>query len=113
VLHGLRAAYLAAAVLLLLVLPLGDSSVFLALFVAVDLAAACLMFPGPEPQPAPPLARIGGSEADPSLIRRTIPGLRGRRPEVVIDEQVRWRQAAEFRQRRKALAQRYPHLIGE
>jgi len=112
VLRGLRAAYLAAAVLLLLVLPLGDSSVFLALFVAVDLAAACLMLTRPEPQPAP-LARIGDSEADPSLIRRTAPGLRGRRPVVVIDEQVRWRQAAEFRQHRKALAQRYPRLTGQ
>ena len=39
---GLRAAYLAAAVLMLTILPVSESSVLLALFVAVDLAAAAL-----------------------------------------------------------------------
>ena len=101
---GLRAAYLAAAVLLLLALPITDSSELLALFVAVDLAAAALFLSKLEPKKSSVHA-IGDNPNLP-LLRRTLPQLRGRRPVEVIEAQVSWRQAAEFRRRRQELAER-------
>ena len=103
-LPGLRVAYLAAAVLLLLALPVTDSSELLALFVAVDLAAAALFLSKLEPT-KPSIVAIGDNPNLP-LLRRTLPQLRGRRPVVVIEAQVSWRQAAEFRRRRQELAER-------
>ncbi len=99
----LRTAYLAAAVVLLTALPVSQSSVLLALFVAVDLAAAALFW---AELPARPQPRIIVSITDDSslqLWRRTVPQLRGRRPGAIIDAQVSWRQAAEFRRRREEL----------
>jgi hypothetical protein len=103
VLPGLRVAYLLAAVLLLTILPISQSSVLLALFVAVDLAAAALFLSRVAPQSLGIVA-IGDAVSLP-LLRRTIPELRSRRPIVVIEAQVQWRQAAEFRQRRRSLMQ--------
>ena len=103
-LPGLRVAYLAAAVLLLLALPVTDSSELLALFVAVDLAAAALFLSKLEPK-KPSIVAIGDNPNLP-LLRRTLPQLRGRRPVAVIEAQVSWRQAAEFRRRRQELAER-------
>lgn len=100
---GLRVAYLLAAVLLLTILPVNQNSVILALFVAVDLAAAALFLRRATPGP-PEVVAIGGSVSTP-LFRRTVPELRSRRPAVIIEAQVQWRQAAEFR-RRRALLQR-------
>ena len=56
---GLRVAYLAAAVLLLLALPVTDSSELLALFVAVDLAAAALFLSKLEPKKRVSVVAIG------------------------------------------------------
>ena len=107
-LPGLRTAYLAAAVLLLLALPVTDSSEVLALFVAVDLAAAALFLSKLEPKKRVSIVAIGDNPNLP-LLRRTLPQLRGRRPVAVIEAQVSWRQAAEFRRRRQELAERNLH----
>jgi hypothetical protein len=93
-----------AAVLLLLLAPISESSVLLALFVAVDLAAAALFLSKLEPKPHSIVA-IGDNPSLP-LLRRTLPQLRGRRPTSIIEAQVSWRQAAEFRRRRRELTQR-------
>lgn len=100
---GLRVAYLLAAVLLLTILPVSQSSVLLALFVAVDLAAAALFLS--HAAAAHGVFAIG-DEANLPLFRRTVPELRSRRPAVVIEAQVAWRQAAEFRRRRQVVMQR-------
>ena len=99
----LRLAFLTAALLLLLMMPWGEAGVMLALFVAVDLGAAALML-RPEPARTRPVAMIGGDMASLVLLRRTVPELRMRRPAEAIDEQIRWRQAAEnYRRRREFL----------
>jgi hypothetical protein len=92
-LPGLRVAYLLAAVLLLLILPLGDTSVCLALFVAVDLATAALLLSRLAAERPRNVATIGDGTTVP-LFRRTVPALRSRRPAAIIEEQVAWRQAA-------------------
>lgn len=97
----LRVAYLAAAVLLLLLLPLGSASVLLALFVAVDLAAAALMLGHAIKRPAS-IVTVSADPATVSLLRRTVPALRMRRPAATIEVQVRWRAAAEARRQRQA-----------
>ena len=102
-LPGLRVAYLLAAVLLLTTLPVSQSSVMLALFVAVDLAAAALFLSRVTPR-SPGIFPIGDDVSLP-LLRRTVPELRSRRPAAIIEMQVQWRQAAEFR-RRRSLPQR-------
>jgi hypothetical protein len=103
-LPGLRAAYLLAAVLLLTILPVSQSSVLLALSVAVDLAAAALFLSRVAPR-SPGIVAIGDNSSLP-LLRRTVPELRGRRPAGIIEAQVAWRQASEFRRRRRVLMQR-------
>jgi hypothetical protein len=95
-LAGLRVAYLAAAVVLLLLLPLGHVAVLLVLFVAVDLAAAALMLRQPEPRPRTVVV-VGGDDGSLALMRRTVPALRMRRPVAAVEAQVRWREAAEAR----------------
>ena len=103
-LSGLRAAYLFAAVVLLTILPVNQTSVILALFIAVDLAAAALFLTRATPRAQPAVFALGDN-ANLPLLRRTVPGLRSRRPAVIIEAQVQWRQAAEFRRRRHVLAQ--------
>jgi hypothetical protein len=105
-LPGLRVAYLLAAVLLLTILPVSQSSVLLALFVAVDLAAAALLLNRLPPRPRAVFAI--GDDINLPLFRRTVPALRSRRPATIIEAQVAWRQAAEFRRRRRILTQQPP-----
>jgi hypothetical protein len=93
VLRGLRVAYLLGAVLLLLILTLGDTSVCLALFVAVDLAAAALLLDHVGAERRTSVVALGNDTAV-QLFRRTVPALRSRRPASVIEAQVVWRQAA-------------------
>jgi hypothetical protein len=93
VVPGLRVAYLLAAVLLLLILPLGDTSVGLALFVALDLATAALLLNRLAAERQPKVVAIADGAAEP-LFRRTVPALRSRRPAAIIEAQVAWRQAA-------------------
>jgi hypothetical protein len=95
---GLRVAYLIAAVLLLLLLPVGEAGVLLALFVAVDLAAAALLLRPSEPRPERIVA-IAGDPQTLALHRRIVPALRMRRPMATVEAQVRWRAAAEARRR--------------
>jgi len=87
--------------LLLTTLPVSESSVLLALFVAVDLAAAALFSVEMTPE-AIRVVAIGDTTNLP-LLRRTVPELRSRRPAAIIEAQVQWRQAAEFRRRRSPL----------
>jgi len=98
--QGLRAVYLTAAVLLLLIMPFGQASVLLVLFVAVDLAAAALML-RPEPVRAESVVTVGGDMASLALLRRTVPELRMRRPGAIVEAQVRWRQAAQTHRGRR------------
>jgi hypothetical protein len=95
---NVRSLYLAVAVLLLLIMPLGDASVMLSLFVAADLGAAALMLrpkTAKSSAPAPPDVDIAALP----LYRRTLPELRMRRPAVTIEAQIRWRQQAEQHRR--------------
>jgi hypothetical protein len=98
---GLRSAYLVAAIALLLMMPAGQASVMLVLFVAADLAAAALLL---RPDAAASFGRVAllrGDAASLALLRRTVPELRMRRPAMAIDAQIRWRQAAEAHRRRR------------
>lgn len=99
----LRVAYLAAAVLLLLLLPLGSGSVLLTLFVAVDLAAAALMLRHVMPRPARKIVPVAADPATLPLLRRTVPALRMRRPAVIIEAQIRWRIAAAARRQLRVI----------
>jgi hypothetical protein len=98
VLGGLRAAFLFAAIVVLLVLPYGEVSVLLALFVAVDLGAAALMLRRTAP-PETTILPVGKDPQTLALLRRTVPALRMRRPAATAEAQVRWRAAAEARRR--------------
>jgi hypothetical protein len=104
VLLGLRNAYLMAAVLLLLIMPLGHASVLLALFAAVSLGAAAMML-RPEAAQAASVVTLGGDTARLALLRRTVPELRMRRPLATVEAQIQWRQAAQnYRQRREVVS---------
>jgi hypothetical protein len=92
----LRLAYLVAAALLLLILPIGHASVVLVLFVAVALGAAALMLDRSEPEPAT-VVIVGADELSLALLRRTVPALRMRRPIAAVEAQVRWREAVQAR----------------
>jgi hypothetical protein len=98
--QGLRAAYLLAAVLLLLIMPYGQASVLLVLFVAVDLAAAALML-RPEPAKVEAVVAIYADEASLPLLRRTVPALRMHRPGATIEAQVQWRRVAQIHRERR------------
>jgi hypothetical protein len=109
VLPGLRVAYLVATVLLLVAMPFGDPTVLLALFVAVDLATAALLLARlVDAAAAAPQSVVSlGDYITLPLFRRTVPGLRSRRPAIIIESQVAWRQAADFR-RRHGVVRRAP-----
>ncbi len=98
----LRLCCLVAAVLLSLILPTGEASVVLVLFVASVLVAAALML---RPEAAKPrsVAAMGGDMATTTLFRRTRPELRMRRPAMTIEAQIRWRQEVERHRRRREM----------
>lgn len=100
---GLRSCCLLAAVLLSLMLPIGEASVVLVLYVAAVLGAAVMML-RPDTAAPRPVAAIGGDMATMALLRRTRPELRMRRPAVTIEAQIRWRQEAERRRRSRDTA---------
>ncbi len=99
-LGSLRLAYLAATVLLFLLMPWGEASVLSVMFVAVDLAAAALLL-RPEAPRGFRVVRLRGEADSLELLRRIVPELRMRRPAYAIDAQVQWRQAAEAHRRRR------------
>jgi len=94
-----RQAFLAAAALLLVVLPIGSVTLLLALSVALDLAAAVLLLHRIAPR-ALGVVGVGRDAHSLALLRRTVPELRMRRPPAVVEVQVRWRQAAATRRQR-------------
>jgi len=100
--RGLRVAYLVAAVPLLLILPVGNVTMLLALLVAVDLAAAALMLRPAAAQPTT-VVTLDGDVVSLKLMRRTVPALRMRRPTATIEAQILWRQAAETHRQRRAI----------
>jgi hypothetical protein len=104
---ALRLAYLIAAIVLLLVMPWGQASAALVLFVAADLGAAALMLRS-EPERPEPVVAIAGDVASLALLRRTVPELRMRRPAVAIDAQISWRQAAQAHRRRREFSVSLP-----
>ena len=100
----LRVAYLIAAVLLLLILPVSSSELFLALSVAVDLGVAALVLrrrPAAQPQRIVPL---GHDATDLDLRRRPVPALRLRHPTATVEAHVRWRAAAEARRQLRVIS---------
>ena len=98
----LRVCCLVGAVLLSLILPIGEASVALALFVALVLGAAALMLRPEAPEPRS-VAAIGGDMAITALFRRTRPELRMHRPAMTVEAQIRWRQEAERHRRRREM----------
>jgi hypothetical protein len=103
-LRGLRVAFLVAAALLLVILPVGEVTVLLALFVAVDLAAAALLLQRSETPQSHPVVPLDGDAAKLALLRRTVPALRMRRPPATVEAQVLWRHAAEKHRQRREVA---------
>ena len=100
----LRIAFLAVAVLLLLMMSWGEAGVMLALFVAADLGAAALMLRSEETPHGFKVVRLGSDADSLVLLRRVVPELRMRRPALAINAQIEWRQAAEARRRRREFA---------
>ena len=102
---GLRLACLAAAVVLLVALPVGEATVLLALMLTLDLAAAAwaLRLPAPAPRRvvAPIIKAFEVDEVSLQLLRRTVPAMRMRHPDGVVTVQVHWRKAAETRRARQ------------
>ena len=92
----LRVAYLVAAIVLVVVLPIGEASVLLVLFVAVTLAAAALMLRSAAEPPSRVVA-VGNDPATLALQRRIVPELRMHRPVATIEAQGRWRAAGAAR----------------
>lgn len=99
---GSRRARLIVAVLILLLLPLGQAGGLLALVVAVDLAAAARRRPD-EPPAAGPVVTLAGDATRLALLRRTVPTLRMRRPPATVEAQMRWRAAAQGERSAKSL----------
>jgi hypothetical protein len=98
-----RRAGIAALAMVFLTAPVGDTSVVLTLAIALDLAVLlAIRQPRPTPRQAAaqsvvlPIGKAGGSLY---LRRRTVPGLRMRHPDGVIEAQTRWRQAGAARRR--------------
>jgi hypothetical protein len=104
---SLRVACVVAGTLPLIFLPVGDAAMYLALFVALDAAAVALVLSRLVPRRMSPRPVVAlGEVASLALFRRTVPELRGRRPAAIIDAQVAWRQAAEYRRRRRGTGAR-------
>ncbi|MFZ2008022.1 MAG: hypothetical protein WB697_05675 [Stellaceae bacterium] len=99
---SLRVCCLVAAVILSLILPVGEASVVLVLFVACVLGAAALMLRSEAPEPRL-VAALGGDMATTALFRRTRPELRMHRPAKTVEAQIRWRQESERRRRRREM----------
>jgi len=96
-----RIVLLVAVVIPLLVLPIGTASFLLALFLALDCAAALLVLRPAEAADESVVA-LDGDTANLALLRRTVPALRMRRPAATVEAQVLWRHAAERHSRRRS-----------
>jgi hypothetical protein len=106
---GLRLACLSVGVPVVVGLPVGDATVLFVLVLALDLALATLVLSRlashlAAPGVAPVWLNLGADPDNLHLLRRTVPQLRGRRPQGVIAAQVRWRQKAEIRRSRDAVS---------
>jgi len=86
----------------LMAAPWGHTGPALVVIVALPLVAkTALSSPRRAPEADPVVVVLGGDRASLTLLRRTEPALRMRRPAVAIDAQIRWRQAAEARRWRR------------
>jgi hypothetical protein len=88
------------ATAILVVAPIGNTTVLLLLSLTVELALALMLVR--ERRPAAP-AEISSPTENPApvyLLRRMVPRLRARRPFGIVQEQVRWRVRAEAHRRR-------------
>jgi hypothetical protein len=89
------------ATAILVVAPIGNTTVLLLLSLTLELALALMLVRERERRPAaaeisPPVE----SHAPVYLLRRMVPRLRARRPFGIVQEQVRWRARAEAHRRR-------------
>jgi len=101
---GWRGCCLIAAVLLALILPIGEVSVVLVLVLFVaSVSGAAALTPRPEVAEPRSVAAIGGDVTIMALFRRTRPELRMRRPAMTVEAQIRWRQEAERRRRSREM----------
>jgi len=98
-----RIPYLAGLVMvaILVVAPIGNTTVLLLLSLSLELALVLMLVRERTQRPeaatiSPPIEH----QAPVHLIRRTVPGLRARRPFGIVEEQVRWRVRAEAHRRR-------------
>src|SRR5438105_306355 len=83
-------------VAILVVAPIGNTTVLLLLSLSLELALVLMLVR--ERTQRPGSAAISPSSEHPALVhllRRTVPGLRARRPFGIVEEQVRWRIRAE------------------
>jgi hypothetical protein len=89
------------ATAILVVAPIGNTTVLLLLSLTLELALALMLVRerGQRPVSAPTSPPIE-DRAPVHLIRRTVPRLRARRPFGIVQEQVRWRVRAEAHRRR-------------
>jgi hypothetical protein len=89
------------ATAILVVAPIGSTTVLLLLSLTLELALALMLLRERSRRPASaPMSPPTENPAPVHLIRRTVPRLRARRPFGIVQEQVRWRVRAEAHRRR-------------
>jgi|SRR5580704_2389102 hypothetical protein len=89
------------ATAILVVAPIGNTTVLLLLFLIMELALGLMLVHERKRRPAPAeVASPTETRAPVHLIRRMVPRLRARRPFGIVQEQVRWRVRAEAHRRR-------------
>ncbi len=95
--------YLAGLVIvpILVVAPIGNTTVLLLLSLTLELALALTLVREHSQRPgSAPISPPTENRAPVHLIRRTVPRLRARRPFGIVQEQVRWRERVEAHRRR-------------
>ncbi|HTQ32528.1 MAG TPA: hypothetical protein VMI30_00055 [Stellaceae bacterium] len=98
----MRLVHMIATTVLLTALPWDQAGRALVVIGVLPLVATVgIGNPASKPKADPGLVILGGDMPSLALLRRTEPALRMRRPAVTIDTQIRWRQAAEARRRRR------------
>jgi hypothetical protein len=89
------------ATAILVVAPIGNTTVLLLLSLTLELAIALMLVRERSQQRgSAPMSPPVENHAPVHLIRRTVPQLRARRPFGIVQEQVRWRVRAEAHRRR-------------
>jgi hypothetical protein len=83
------------------VMPVGEFLIWLWLMVAAEVAVALVLHRDYRARPIPALIVVRDEKVM-RVLRRIVPHLRSRRPQPVIEAQLRWRQTAEARRRTRA-----------